>query len=264
MRRLLFRWSLRSAVVAVAIVGCVLGYVANVRRYRAAQERAIAEIDRLGGNIGARVGSCIVHPDQRPVRAITWTSDEVVDDDLARLAWLPDLDTLYLSAPRVTEAGLERLRVLTNLEDLDLAETPVTEASLGPILRLTRLESLTLRGPITDRGLERLASLKNLRDLCLFGSRVTDAGLIHLERLPHLERLVLPDAGITDAGLGRLARLKTLRELDLTGNPITNACLDLLGAIPGLETAWIDRTLRFGPRVEGFRRDHPGLSIIQE
>jgi hypothetical protein len=264
MRRLLFRWSLRSALVAVAIAGCVLGYVANVRRYRAEQERAIAAIERLGGYIGARRGYCVTNPDQRPVRAVMWTSDDAADADLARLAWLPELDTLYLDAPRVTDAGLERLRVLTNLEDLDLAETRVSDASLGPILRLTRLESLTLRGPITDRGLERLVSLKNLRGLWLSESKVTDAGLVHLKRLTRLESLGLPGAGVTDAGLPLLKELKALKLLDLTGNPITDAGLPFVEAMPRLETVWIDRARRFRDLAERLRRDRPGLSIIQE
>ena len=107
MRRLLFRWSLRSALVAVAIAGCVLGYAAKVRRYRAEQERAIAEIDRLGGYIGARLGYCIVNPDARPVRTLMWGGDELVDSDLDHLAWLPDLDTLY---PRRVEGHRRRPR----------------------------------------------------------------------------------------------------------------------------------------------------------
>jgi hypothetical protein len=264
MRRPLFRWSLRSAVVAVAIVGCLLGYAAKVRRYRIGQERAIAEIERLGGYIGARRGECVANPDRRPVRAVMWTSEAVADADLARLAWLPDLDTLYLDAPRLTADGLEQLRFLTKLEDLDLAETEVTDATLGPILELTRLESLTLRGPVTDRGLERLASLRNLRGLWLSGSKVTDSGLIHLKSLAHLEKLGLPGAGVTDAGLARLKALKKLEVLDLTGNPITDAGLPFVEAMPRLEMVWIDRTRRLGPLGERLRRDRPGLSIIQE
>jgi hypothetical protein len=40
--------------------------------------------------------------------------------------------------------------------------------------------------------------------------------------------------------------------------------LPFLEAMPRLETVWIDRARRFGELAERLRRDHPGLSIIQE
>ena len=157
------------------------------------QERAIAEIDRLGGYIGARRGQASAPPPAAGPGGHVGRR-AVADADHVRLAWLPDLDALYLEAG-LTDAGLEHLRPLTGLEELELAETELTDAGLGPILELHRLESLTLHGPVTDRGLGRLASLGNLRGLWLSGSKVTDSGLVHLISLPHLESLGLPGAG---------------------------------------------------------------------
>src|SRR5215470_20006156 len=86
-----------------------MALVFEPRRRRAAQERAIAGVEKLDGLVGARPGSCLVEPTRRPVLAISLNNPDVTDADLVPLAWLTELETPDLSRTKVTDAGLAHL-----------------------------------------------------------------------------------------------------------------------------------------------------------
>ena len=67
---------------------------------------------------------------------------------------------VYLSGPKVTDAGLVHLTGLTALERLDLVDTQITDAGLVHLSGLTALEELDLsRTRITGSGLVHLTGL---------------------------------------------------------------------------------------------------------
>jgi hypothetical protein len=75
------------------------------------------------------------------------------------LATLQNLETLYLSGTKVTDAGIKELVALKNLTGLYLWETKVT-----------------------DTGLKDLAALKKLTFLSIFNTKVTGAGVKEFQK----------------------------------------------------------------------------------
>ena len=72
----------------------------------------------------------------------------VGDDDLAPLAGMPKLKSLFVSSQfngRLTDAGLKHLATIQTLESLKLAEFVVTsEGGLDVLTKLSRLKTLEL------------------------------------------------------------------------------------------------------------------------
>ena len=111
------------------------------------------------------------------------------NENMEHLRGLPNLQGLWLSQTRVTDAGLEHLEGLTNLQELYLGATQVTDTGLEHLKGLVNLQYLDLSGAqVTDPGLEHLRGLVKLQDLHLRNSQVTDAGVKMLqEALPDCE-----------------------------------------------------------------------------
>ena len=120
----------------------------------AGQAKAVAKIDKLGGNISIDERS----PD-RPVIGVDLEGTSVTDAELACIKYLPHVETLNLSETKLTAAGLENLRDLPQLQSLNLSGVKMTAA-----------------------GLDRLRSLPRLKTLYLWGTRVTDADLGSISR----------------------------------------------------------------------------------
>lgn len=116
------------------------------------QERALAEVKRLGGKV-ARDGG---RPDG-PVVLLDFSFTSATDADLACATAFPQLRELYVWNTGITDAGLERLAGLTDLQKLDLSGTAVTDAGLAPLRGLTRLQELNLKSTrVTDAGVKGL------------------------------------------------------------------------------------------------------------
>jgi Leucine Rich repeat len=197
-------WRLRTFVVGIAVLAILMAVVSERRRHLAAHERAVAEVERLEGLVGARPFLCVVDSTRRPVLSICLNNPDVTDSDVAPLACLTELETLDLSSTKVGDAGLARLAGLTNLKELDLLETQVTDAGLAHIRGMVNLRSLNIaRTRVAGPGLAHLKGLAHLRSLHLVDTRVTDSGLAYVDGLTDLEDLGLSGA-ITDAGLVHL------------------------------------------------------------
>lgn len=167
------------------------------------------------------------------------------DDDLAPLAKLEDLSSLYLADKPITDAGLVHISRLNKLTFLALPGS-VTDAGLKHLAGLTNLVTLSLDGTavtgpglehldcagslyhlslreaakFTDAGMPQVAKMTQLRTLNLWGTRVTDEGLAHVKDLKNLEQLILP-SGITDAGLVYLEGRKRLTHVNLVKTRVT-------------------------------------------
>jgi hypothetical protein len=84
---------------------------------------------------------------------------EIDDKQLANLVRLlrgfPELKSLQLMSPHITDSGLSRLTALTQLRDLSLEQSAITDAGLSTMKALTSLETLNLKGTkVTDTGVE--------------------------------------------------------------------------------------------------------------
>jgi hypothetical protein len=171
----------------IALVGMLLVVTQSMLRAqddKAEQDRAIAEIKKLGGKM--EVDS--KRPD-RPVIAVNLKRTKVMDASLEYLRGLTRLEKLYLEETQVTDGGLDYLKGLTNIEALELGRTKVTDKGLEHLKGFSRLQRLDLAGTeVTNKGLEHLKKLSQLQALDLSGTKVTDAGIDDLQKaLPKLK-----------------------------------------------------------------------------
>ena len=97
------------------------------------QAKAVAEIEKLGGNV-------IVDEKSQAVIGVSLRKTKVTDAELVCLKGLTNLEELELERTKVTDAGLEHLQGLTKLQWLGLAGTNVTDAGLEHLQGLTKLQ----------------------------------------------------------------------------------------------------------------------------
>lgn len=149
---------------------------------------------------------------------------KATDADLAQVARLSRLKTLYLAHSKVTDQGLASISNLKRLEVLYLADCRVTDMGLARLSGLVNLRELTLDGArITDSGLARLSPLKKLEMLFLYKTPISDAGLVHLKNLSQLRELNLDYTNVSDAGVKDLEGLKKLEFVSLVDTKATDA-----------------------------------------
>jgi uncharacterized protein (TIGR03067 family) len=223
-----------------------------------ASERAVAFVEKLGGNVTHFEGYVIVvdlkktpvqDPDLKELASLTkllavdLKGTRVTDAGLKELARLASLTDLVLSGTEVTDAGLEELAPLKNLTQLSLSETKMTDAGLKHIPNLAKLEALHLHGTrVTAVGLRELAPLQNLSRLGLMESDVLDDGFKELSKLKSLTMLWLDSTNVTGAGIKDLAKAKTLTHLRLGRTRMTDAGLKELAAITSLTDLALNHT----------------------
>ncbi len=191
----------------------------------------LEEVQRLGGQISTRVRGGVEFKEVIVTAGLN-------DEQLSRLAKLPNLLSLTAEMSRVSDEGLIRLAGLTRLEVLDLSRTQIGDAGLAHLRGLKNLNIVRLRNTaVGDRGLAHLAELPNLRELHIQGTLISDEGLAHLKGLPQLEVLNLGRTRITDAGLIalNLPGLTHLKDLGLSQTKVTGAGLALIGQCDNLE-----------------------------
>jgi hypothetical protein len=105
----------------------------------------------------------------------------LVDDDLAELAELKNLECVVFANTRISGTGLAYLSRLPKLKSLDISHTDVDDAALEQVSKMTSLESLRIDGAhISNAGLQHLAQLPRLHELSCSSTQVTDAGLDEL------------------------------------------------------------------------------------
>jgi len=200
------------------------------------QEKAIAEIKKLGGRVNVDETS-----PSKPVKSVGLAGSKVTDAGLEHLKDLTKLQSLRLFHTNVTDAGLTNLKGLTQLHSLILKmrydDHEITDAGLANLKGLTKLRSLHLiNADVTDAGLANLRGLSQLQSLGLASTKVTCAGLVHLRGLSKLQWLGLTLSNITDAGLENLKGLPHLQSLALGCTNVTDAGLLHLEGLSNLQS----------------------------
>lgn len=118
----------------------------------AAHDRAIAEIQSLGGGIDVGENSL-----GRTGVKLDFRGTKVTDQALERVKALSPILELYLNNTAVTDAGLAHLTHLKHLQRLYLNGTTVTDAGLIYLTGLSDLEILTLQDTkVTPTGVQKL------------------------------------------------------------------------------------------------------------
>ena len=227
-KRRWLRFSLRTLLLAMLVLGAGLGWFAKKLKEAREQQAAVQAIEKLGGyaaysenlyyeqfgywlpaNQQPRWGQQpwwekLLGIDFRSIRYIRF-SPQTADDDLTILKGLKYIRELYLSKTLVTDAGLEHLKGLSQLHSLYLTGTPITDAGLVKFAGLKQINTLDLGATqITDVGLAQLSGLKQLRVLHIQDTQIADDGIKHLVELKQLKELWLTDEQITDVGIEKL------------------------------------------------------------
>ena len=276
LKRFRVRFSVRTLLAAITILGTLLGCVGNeVRRLRL-HRQAEQRIRQLGGNYHPVNDSDYgdpLGPRWCPVvRDALYAEEEVVwfnstsnaglrDEDLQVLRHLPHLTVLEISAPLITDEALIHIQRKRKLRELTLYETEVTGRGLKG-LRGIPLEKLVLAGPtITDETLEGLEVFPDLRKLIIAETAVTDVGLAHLKHVPRLEKLFIAKCPVSDSGMSTLQQLMHLHELDLEDLAITDRGIAPLAALPRLRNLSVAGTQATEAGLLAFRNT-PALEYL--
>ena len=150
--------------------------------------------------------------------------EENLDDaELAEIASLPSIETLYLYGTDITDSGLERLRGAVNLAYLNLKYTRVTGFGFTSLKDLSELTTLQLGGElINDQSLANVATLSHLSEIEIVNAEITTDGIQELTTLEGLRRLALVNcSGISDLAVEQLVKFRQLGQLNVKGTQIT-------------------------------------------
>ena len=226
--------------------------------------------------IGATAGEADVAPllGRRELRRLR-VRLAVGRETVAKLAALPEIRTLHLTGPGITDAAVAELAAAQGLEELSITHAPVTDAALATLAGLPRLGRLELvdtrvngpalatlapdgRAPYSiavgfggrpgDRyggeaslaGVEKFWRLQNLQVL---GGNLAAGEYARLKPLLRLLHLHVEDSPFTDEAAGHVAGIRSLTWLSVPRSRVTDRGARALATLPDLHT------LRLGGRI---------------
>ncbi len=174
------------------------------------------------------------------LRTINVGDPSMTDKDLQAINGVRSVRKLNLDKARISDAGLAGLTRMTGLREISLRRTSITDDGLVALEHMPNLESVYLgsawdRDPVDGKvigpGLAHLAGLQHLRVLDLTGMPINDEGLRHLTGLKSLHWLSLTDTRITSDGLRHLKQLGDHSSLYLENTRVTDAGLEHLHGV---------------------------------
>ena len=221
--RSLFTFSLASLLIALTVVGILLGLKVN---RVAKQKAAVGLILRSGGRIayhyefdaaGARLPEAempgpewlrhLIGDDYftTPAKVVIHRSNSLTDQDLETLKPLRELTLLQLTGGQITDGGMAHLEAFTDVQDLRIEDQAITGAGLVYLQNLPELTTLSLaENPISDVGARIIGGIGQLTRLNLAQTQVTDQGLQDLHNLKLLEQLAIVGCPVTEEGVRNL------------------------------------------------------------
>jgi hypothetical protein len=259
----LFRFKLRTLLIAWLVCGAWLGWWIHSARQQRDAVAGIRQLTNLGV-IGYSFEADYSHNKWWPridPTANSWIPGfalEALGNDFfhnvvyvqvdeenglrpelaAQLSRLENLRSLILLCD-VSDVALDRLTDLRELRSLQVFSSDSDDASRA-ISRLPKLEALTINwGGLTGDGFANLARMRTLKSLTL--DRMTDEGLAQLAQNRKLEGLyILPGQWdrlerITGKGVAQLAACPRLRGLTLKRSCITDDDLQYFARVTSLE-----------------------------
>jgi len=162
----------------------------------------------------------------------SWVSDAQMEVILA----FPELESLTLEGPDITDGLAPRIAEQTSLTTLALRNTLIGDKGVAHFTTLKSLKVIDLRvSPyVGDASMETLAKLPDLRAVRLTGvARVSDAGIGTLLAIPQLTELDIRNCRlITKSGIEGLSKKETLRTLKVGGPEVTD---DVLAVVAGMD-----------------------------
>ena len=234
---------------------------------------AMTDLDTLeliGPTAGeADVAPLLGHRELRHLRVRLAVRRETV----AKLAALPEIRTLHLTGPGITDAAVAELAAAEGLEELSITHAPVTDAALATLAGLPRLRRLELvdtrangpalaeparngRSPAVltigfgggpgdryggEASLAGLTGFRHLQALHILGGDLAADEYAHLRTLsklqaahPRLYSLHIEDSLLTDEAARQVAGIASLQWLAVPRSEITDAGTRALAGLPEL------------------------------
>lgn len=278
MRRLRFRYTLRTLVTLFLGVGVLMGWLGRQYRQIQRERAALTEIRDIQAKMTAPRDAWIKDPlDVENVQLPWWLAWDG-ERDFERVVGVGFTFGWYdEQMDPETEISDREMRLIAdcpNIKRLDIPYSKVGDAGLAQLTSLEHLEKLDLSATkITDRGLRHLAQLRGLKELKLNYADLSGAGIQHLARCPQLQVVEVYQKAIPSdyvdyfnrissleslrLGAGRFERfrlhgLRRFRSLSLGGNDCTAFEFTDLPALKSLDISCkrIDRlVLRSLPRL---------------
>jgi hypothetical protein len=262
-RRRWYQFSLRTLLVAMVVVGTVLGLL-GIRLQRARrQQEAVVALGRLEGKleyVQAETTPIVLRDFAEP-----WVGRDFFDSVVAAevdltladttqgqlAAWnaigdLPQLKNLQVEYPLRyprSRFNIGPIHRLSKLRYLKIRDAQIAGDDLLPLSEMPWLESLDLSHcQVADDAWRHLAGLPRLDTLHASYSFVSDEGAAQLARCSHLRHLILTRANITDRGAAEFAAMANLETLILDGTKISDAGCASLAKMENLQTLSICET----------------------
>ncbi|MGV3607272.1 MAG: hypothetical protein ACO1RA_12780 [Planctomycetaceae bacterium] len=281
-----YQFSLRTLLLAMVFLGCVLGWLARLRHQsRIAWEpiRAIktfspqatfifspenSQISRasrieelLGIDHPNDVRTLVMrYPPKAPpiestvgrlqsIEVLNMLSAEgISDDDLMPLSQFPRLQILRLMDSEITGTGLLSFANHDALKILDLSGAKKLSKDAGrAIAAIPCLEVVTLDNcPISEQLLDGLCESKNLQCIELRYTKVSDEMIPSLVALSSLRVINICNTAVTAKGIAALGRIQSLEKVVV--------CSKDTGLLPGIDEL---RSARPDIEVLSVICDHP-------
>lgn len=239
MKRLRIQFGLRAFLLAIAVVGLVLGWLGSVLKRAHEQRVIVGKIQAAGGQV--------VYDYQVTGNSIDYGRSPP-GPKILRLAFGDDLFarvvTVSFLNPVVKASDLELLNRLPELKDVGIYGA-LSDRALSHISSIRKLRELVLSDTgVTADGLARLtAQSKSLQSLTLVGASITDGHLKNLHKLPSLIFLQVVRTSVTDQGMKYLGQIHQLRGLDLyTASRVGDQGIQQLRTLKNIEHLRIDTT----------------------
>jgi internalin A len=227
-----------------------------------AQEKAIAEIIKIGGKIerddtlpGKPVISVTILPEKR--------GESLTEESLAYLGNFKQLQRLGIgffgkANPGLTDKDMIYLKDLTNLRYLCLRITRISSSGLVNLRDMKNIETLIISDSnISGIGLQNIKYMAKLNTLELSSCDLIDEDMEYIKELNNLETLIIShNIKLTDKGIDKLIGLKKLKKLNLFGiYTITDHGLESIGKITSLESLILQKDIKYTQN---------GLDMLQE
>ncbi len=174
------RFTTRTLLTVVSLVAILCAFF-GARAVREGRERiATAQITRFGGRFDyeharsladdgwpSRLMSFLLYEDLARVTHVSLDRTAILDDDLAILASLPNLEGLDISNTEITDAGIVHLAMIPNLKYINAHNTKLSETGVDELKSRRPLLFVDWRCTrVADRaGAEWLITWRQPRDL---------------------------------------------------------------------------------------------------
>lgn len=173
-----------------------------------------------------------------------------------------DLRSLRIPQSSVRDNDVAKIAKMPELRQIDLSETEITDKAIESFAG-TSIEDINLRLclNISDDCGTALANAKHLHNLDLSQTNIGDETVKKVSALD-LQLLSVPSCNVTDKGLESLAHTKSLTALSLDGTPVTEKGISSLNNLD-LEKLSVDSCRSFNDAcLDTVISNHPHLRYL--